>query len=204
MNDPVGVHRIKGPTIVLGSGTYFDFEDPDSSEITIEDIAAGLAACSRFAGQCRGADGRRVRYSVAEHCVRGSWVAPRELHYPFLMHEAGEAVCGDMTGPLKVLCPQFREIEKRCEAAILRRFDVPPFDARLLKVIDLRMLRTEKRDLVPSAEAESWSGLDDYPPFDQIDVRRPWSFDEAYHQFLERFAAVAPEHIKEREGFFVP
>lgn len=184
----VGVHRVKGPTILLGSGTYFDFEDPESSEITIEDVAAGLAGCSRFAGQCVSIrSGRRVRYSVAEHCVRGSRVAPPALRYPFLMHEAGEAVCGDMTGPLKTLVPNFRTIEKRCERAIMARFDVPEFDHDALKEIDLRMLRTEKRDLCPSRPEDSWSGLDAFEPYDDFDVVRPWDFEHAIAMFLSRF-----------------
>jgi len=31
------VRRIIGPTILLGSGTYFDFDNPEASEPTIED-----------------------------------------------------------------------------------------------------------------------------------------------------------------------
>jgi len=201
----IGVHRIKGPTIVLGSGSYFDFENPEASEITIEDIAFGLAACSRFAGQCvSSSTGRRVRYTVAEHCVRGSWEAPRMLAYPFLMHEVGEAVCGDMTGPLKTLLPGFKVIEKRCEAAILDRFDVPHGDAAIevaLKEIDLRMLRTEKRDLTPAKEAETWSGLDQFQAYD-FRIVQPWSFEEAAFEFIKRFGELAPREIADREGVF--
>lgn len=33
------VHRIIGPTILLGSGTYFDFDNPEAAELTVEDVA---------------------------------------------------------------------------------------------------------------------------------------------------------------------
>jgi uncharacterized protein len=63
--------------ILLGSGTYFYYLEPHSADVTIEDIAYGLAFAGRFAGQCVSrATGKRVFYSVAEHCVRMSLVVP--------------------------------------------------------------------------------------------------------------------------------
>jgi hypothetical protein len=39
-----------GPRIMLQSGAWFDFLDPESSEFGIEDIAAGLSNTCRYAG----------------------------------------------------------------------------------------------------------------------------------------------------------
>lgn len=182
------------PTILLGSGTYFNYLQPELSAITIEDVAYGLAAASRFAGQCVSRfSGRRVRYTVAEHCVRGSWAAEKPLRLTFLMHELGEATCGDMVGPLKEIVPGFRFIEKRCEAAGMAHFGVPAADKAALKMLDRRMLATEKRDLCPPHATGHWDrwtlGVE---PFD-FPIMDPWGFDEAAERFLARYAELIDE-----------
>ena len=183
------IRRIKGPTILLGSGTYYDFEDPENSEITIEDIAFGLAYTARFAGQTFSPHlNRRVMYVVAEHCVRGSYAAEAngrpDLALQFLMHETGEPVCGDMTGPLKSLCPEYKSIEKRCEAANAARFGIVFTDPAALKLIDLRMLATERRDLMRWG-GEEWEWVKGAEPYDFKII--PWGPDEAANRFLERY-----------------
>ncbi|MBB3947097.1 hypothetical protein GGQ73_003061 [Rhizobium skierniewicense] len=174
-----------GPTILLGSGTYFDFEDPDNSSITIEDIAYGLAFEGRCAGQCVSrARHIRVFYSVAEHCVRMSLAVAPELAMQALMHEVGEAVCGDMTAPLKKLLPEYKVIEKRCEAAILRRFGVEMTHPLEIKQADVRMLATERRDLLPW-RGERWNHEDEAVPYDFEIV--PWDPARAALEFMQRF-----------------
>lgn len=182
------IRKAIGPTILLGSGTYFDFEDPESSEITIEDIAYGLAFEGRCAGQCFSRIlNRRVFYSVAEHCVRMSHAVEPHLAMAALLHEAGEAVCGDMTAPLKSLVPSFKAIEKRCEAAILNRFGVTISDPVELKKADIRMLATERRDLL-LWRGERWS-MTDIEPYDFEIV--PWPPEGAALAFLERYSELA-------------
>lgn len=181
------IRKAIGPTILLGSGTYFDFEDPESSEITIEDIAYGLAFEGRCAGQCYSrALQRRVYYSVAQHCVLMSLMVPPELRLQALMHEVGEAVCGDMTAPLKSLNPSFKAIEKRCEAAILNRFGIVMTDPVALKQADIRMLATERRDLL-LWRGEKWS-LTDIEPYDFHII--PWTPEQAAEAFLNRYAEL--------------
>ncbi len=188
-----GITRIIGPTIMLGSGTYFDFENPEGSTLTIEDYAYGLAACSRFAGQCVSRfTGRRVRYNVAQHCVLASLAALSEESaqpgddFDALMHEGGEPTCGDMTGPLKSLCPDFKAIEKRCERAAHAQFNVRMRDPALIKRIDLRMLATEKRDLVPAADGHEWSFTAGHEPY-PFEIGRVWGFEEAAERFIDRY-----------------
>lgn len=178
------IRRAIGPTILLGSGTYFDFQDPENSEITIEDIAYGLAFEGRCAGQCYSRIfKRRVFYSVAEHCVRMSTVVAPELALQALMHEVGEAVCGDMTAPLKSLVPSFKAIEKRCETAILKRFGVTITDPVAIKQADVRMLATERRDLL-LWRGEKWS-LNDIEPY-PMEIT-PWFPENAAEAFLSRY-----------------
>lgn len=181
--DRMRASTIKGPTILLRSGTYLDLLQPEHAEPTIEDIAYGLAYTCRFAGQTR------RFYSVAEHCVRMSRVVPTELRYPALHHEDGEAFVGDMTGPLKALLPAYREIEKRIERAMHVRFAVPPFDAVALKRWDLAMLAAERRDLMPW-RGEQWSWLDGIEPVEER--IEPWGPEKAAATFIARHAELCP------------
>lgn len=178
------IRKAIGPTILLGSGTYFDFEDPENSEITIEDVAYGLAFEGRCAGQCFSRIFKqRVYYSVAQHCVLMSTAVEPHLALQALMHEVGEAVCGDMTAPLKSLVPGFKTIEKRCEAAILKRFGVEITDPVELKKADVRMLATERRDLL-LWRGEKWS-LTDIEPYEFEII--PWGPEQAAEAFLSRY-----------------
>ncbi|WP_275789727.1 hypothetical protein [Pararhizobium gei] len=180
-----------GPTILMGSGTYFDFNDPEHSEITIEDYAAGLAFACRFSGQCVDQrTGQRVYYSVAQHAVIGSYAVPPEYAFDFLMHESGEPVCGDMVAPLKSLLPGYQEIERRCETAIMARFGVRMSNPALIKEYDLRMRATERLQLM-QWDGQSWGsqytgGLrGEFPPLPiTIEPVGPY---EAYALFLDRY-----------------
>lgn len=178
-----------GATILMGSGLYFDYATPEVSPITIEDIAWGLASTGRFAGQCWSPIlKRRVFYSVAEHCVRMSMVVPRAFALDALMHELGEAPCGDLTSPLKRLCPDFKTIEKRCARAIETRFGVTMTDPALIKHYDLRMLATERRDLMRWG-GEAWEILDGVEPLDMIIL--PAGPEAAAEAFLARYKEIA-------------
>lgn len=178
-----GKPGVIGATIILKSGGYFDFVDPDPATIHIGDIAWGLANTCRFGGQCL------HFYSVAQHSVLVSELVPKEDAFAALMHDAAEAYTGDMVGPLKQLCPDFKVIEQRVEAAIADRFNLPPVLPDSVKRADLRALRTEQRDIT-SGRRDSWNGLDAYPP----DARRiqPLRPRAARGLFLQRFAQVAP------------
>lgn len=185
------IGRIVGPTIMLGSGTYFDFENPEAAQLTIEDVAYGLAFACRFAGQAVSrATGKRVFYGVAEHCVRMSYIVPSGYEYDALMHELGEPTCGDMTGPLKSICPDYKRVEKRCEAAGMARFGVAMRDPVLIKRYDLVMLATEKRDLMPMSDRHEWDWVKGAQPLPN--VIEPWEPHLAAERFLARYAELTP------------
>jgi hypothetical protein len=175
--------------ILLGSGAYFSYSDPHSAEVTIEDIAYGLAFAGRFAGQCVSQEtGKRVFYSVAEHCVRMSFVVSPTLALHALMHEAGESTCGDMPGPLKALCPDFKKIEKRCEAALFQKFGVATRDDKEIKRCDRIMLVTERRDLMPW-RGEAWDDIGDVDPLPER--ISPWPAETAAERFLARYRELS-------------
>ena len=67
------------------SGRTLDLENPDFSRFDIEDIARPLAYQCRFVGNTR------AFYSVAQHCVLASELAPAGFEYEALMHDSEEA-----------------------------------------------------------------------------------------------------------------
>lgn len=193
----------QNPSILLGSGTYFDYTNPAESKITIEDYAAGLAFQSRFQGQCcHPRTKKRIYYSIAQHAVIGSFHVPSELAYEFLMHESGESVCGDMVSPLKSLIPQFKEVERSCEMPIAQHFGVKVTGAEIIKQVDLRMWITERNQLM-NWDGIPWSGEGFGDPAKQIMpfniVIHPLGPHEAFDLFLMRWKELAPPHIVKRE-----
>lgn len=142
MNSPSWGDPKALPTIRTFGGHYFNFADPGASPIGILDIAVGLGNTCRFGGQC----GRF--YSVAEHCVLASQVAPDPFKFDALMHDAAEAFVGDMPKPLKEMLPDYRRIENRVAKATAERFNfahpVPPE----VKKVDRQMLAAEQRQVM--------------------------------------------------------
>lgn len=173
--------RIIGPTILLFGGSYFDFEAPEASDFTLEDIAHGLSMTCRFAGQCT------RFYSVAQHSIHVSEIVPPSDAFAGLMHDAAEAFIGDVSKPLKEMLPQYKEIEKRIEAAIFARvglsLPLPPS----VKEADIRMLATEQRQLM--CNRDDWDYTRGRSP---LTLQIPtWSAKEAKARFLGRFRSLA-------------
>ena len=136
---------ITGNFIKLFSEGYFDFTNPESSNIAIEDIAVGLSNTCRFAGQLE------KFYSVAEHSLHclsvaiemGCTISEKRAVF---MHDAAEAYVGDVPSPLKILLPEYKLIENRIEAVIFDRFNLEK--SPVVKQIDLMLLRAEKQEFM--------------------------------------------------------
>lgn len=181
----------RSPTeFVTGSGAVYDFANPSALDITIEDLAWGLACEPRFRGQTQTRARRRAFYSVGQHSVFGSWQAPPELAFDFLMHETGEFLFGDMLAPLKITIPEFKRREKECAALLEARFGVKMLDPAAIKRLDQRMLATEKRDLYPQEDHVLWPWTAGAEPFEE--QIRPWDPAIAADQFLRRYQELAP------------
>lgn len=170
------------PTIQLQSGAWFDFLDPLSTPVSPEDIAAGLAKQSRYTGHTLGF----VPYTIAQHCCIASDIAPPHLKFEALMHDAPEAVLGDIATPLKQLLVDYKVIEDMVSEAFAEWFNVSPKTLPEVKVIDIRMACTEKRDLM--ADVEQWGMFDGIEPYDFRIT--PWAPEEAYFAWLERFSRL--------------
>lgn len=177
------------PSILTRAGHYFNFLQPERSEILIEDIAHALAHTCRFGGHTR------EFYSVAQHCVLASHVVPEADAFAALMHDAAEAYVGDIPTPLKQLLPEFKAIEKRVEQAVLNRFCLALPLPESVKHADLVMLATERRDLMPPDDAEEWDLIRNVEPMER--AIRPWTPEQAYNAFVTRFNQVAPVALRQ-------
>jgi hypothetical protein len=170
--------HVSGPTIILRSGRYFDFVNPTVDMIDPGDIAWALARICRFNGHSKGF------YSVAQHSVLVASICPRNDEFAGLMHDAAEAYVGDMVSPLKQLCPDFKVVETRVERVIAERFGLPWPNPPSIKHADLRLLRTEQRDLTTGSK-DTWSSADDHLPMREW--IEPWPSEHAEHVWLDRF-----------------
>lgn len=138
----------KGEFFFTFTGIQFWPLDPRPEEITIEDIAHGLAYTCRWGGQCK------EFYSVAQHSVEVSYEVPPQLALIALMHDAPEAYIGDVKRPIKDDLANYREIERGIWLAIAERFGLPkcnPCEWPEVKEADNRALITERRDLMHSS-----------------------------------------------------
>lgn len=174
-------------TIITSTGKYFDYVSPQHNQIDIKDIATALGNLCRYNGQLE------CFYSVAEHCVHASQYAlslfPNNMEFAktVLLHDAAEAYIGDMPKPLKVLLPEYQDVERRVEFTIFAKFDVDVSRWDEVKSIDHMMLKAEHRILFPN-DTEEWTGFDS---IDDIDVPiQCWTPRRARAIFLNFFDMV--------------
>jgi uncharacterized protein len=181
------------PYVSTFSGNRFYPLEPRIDVVAIEDIAHGLAYQCRFNGQTR------EFYSVAQHSLIVASLVPTDLRLAALLHDAAEAYLGDMVKPLKVLLPEFADLEDKVTAIIATTFGIDFSDYAPIKRADLIALATEKRDLMPHS-AERWAYLDDIRPLAQPIVAM--SPSQAKQAFLEQFARFAGQ-AREQAGIQV-
>lgn len=130
--------------ILTFTGREIDLENPSPEDVDALDIAHALSQLPRFTGHTF------QHYSIAQHCTVGSILA--EIIYPeykwlphmFQLHDAPEAYVGDVSSPLKSLLPEYRTIEGRHKVAVETAFNTDGLDSPQVKLIDLRMLATER------------------------------------------------------------
>lgn len=148
-----------GSSIITASGKYIDLANPDPAAIHILDIAKSLSNLCRFGGHTR------RFYSVAEHtwfCVRVaiSKRYPLECQQAISLHDGSEAYLQDIVKPLKVLLPQYQELEQRMMAAIQRKFGVDFARwQKEIEAIDHSMLIAE-RNFLFGTSINGWEGED--------------------------------------------
>ena len=166
------------------TGKKFFPLEPSHRDVCIEDIAHSLAHQCRFGGHTQ------RFYSVAQHSVLVSENLPVKLQFEGLMHDAPEAYCGDLIRPIKYSLPGYREIEERIWIEIAFKYNLPIVLSKQVKIVDNRMLMTERRDLLV-ASGHEWSLARDFPPLHRAikpmtPVRSKDCFLEAFHRLFSK------------------
>lgn len=128
--------------IQVSSGRKFDVINCTLDEIHIEDIAHGLSNICRFTGQIP------TFYSVAQHCIEMSYLAPECFQMDALLHDASEAYLGDVSKHIKELIGEpYKRLERSLTAKIAERFSLLNPMPPAVKVLDGDMLETEFKQI---------------------------------------------------------
>jgi hypothetical protein len=181
--------------IQVVSGGAFDYRNPRPQDIHIEDVAHALGNICRFGGHT-------LRfYSVAEHSVLVSSIAPPHLALQALLHDAAEAFIGDMPRPLKTLLPEYRVVEARVWRAVAERFGLPETLDPLIHELDNRVLLAEKAALLRQPAPVSWAWADGLEPAD-VTVRAypPTTASLVFLDRYRRLSAAGPANCAESEN----
>lgn len=162
--------------VMLLDGRMVNIFEPKPEDIDIEIIAHNLSNINRFNGS--------VRYNVAHHSVIVSKQVPRTQSRAGLLHDAQEAILGDMIRPLKVLVQfgLYRDLETIWQRFIFKHFGLDPTMPRAVKLADNRLLMTEFRDLFPKLPEGLPEDLEPYPF-----TIRPLSSQDSEVLFMDRF-----------------
>lgn len=177
--------------ISLLSGTTFNYNFPERSDVTIEDLAAATSNICRFAGHLP------RFYSVAQHLVNASRLVEAIKEdvadpavFDALMHDTAEAFTNDLPTPLKWALPIFKTLEVKIETAMGERFGFNYPYPEIVKEVDTLMLMLEKYHV--KEEFGEWPHYEKYTPefvepYRQFVDLDSWQPRRAKREFLERF-----------------
>lgn len=133
---------LRGHWMTTYTGRKFYPLHPKSEDMDILDVAHHLSMQCRYNGACHSF------YSVAEHCVIGSYLVPQELAFDFLMHDAPEAWLGDFIRPIKHgtdMGKLYEQLESEVWDEVARKWGCKPHPT--IKTIDGEMCLVEMRQL---------------------------------------------------------
>ncbi|SHF01143.1 hypothetical protein SAMN02745157_1434 [Kaistia soli DSM 19436] len=195
------------------SGLIFNLARPAAESVNIAaDISVALSLAKRFSGQAGAAD---IGYSVAQHCCLGADVLAAEtgdaaLAFHFLMHDAHEAYCGDLTTPLVsavdavaeeisfgkskgLMRDAIRVLKARIDGAIFSSIGVtyPPSPeiSAAVREMDRRMLHYECVRLLPTSGFRLDGGAPPPKPIEGLAPLICWTAADAAQSWRLRFLA---------------
>lgn len=198
------------------TGRAITMAAPQAAEIDpLVDLPEQLARICRYNGAVPGG-----QFSVAQHCALMAdaildETGDAELARIGLLHDAHEYVWGDITTPqvegldeiavemfdgsglpVRAIIPAvIAEAKKRADAAIFRACGVPlptVAQARAIKVWDLRMLATEKRQLLASCPRRWAAAVEKAEPIRMRGGMTLWSVARAADEYRRRLKQFCP------------
>lgn len=183
-------------TIWIDADRHVDIMQPDPGAIDMRFLASTLAKINRFNGRTP------LPYSVAQHSVLVAQLLPARLRRYGLLHDAHEAILGDITSPVKSALRQLTAIDavarlerawdRAIHQALCLPWPLPGADAALMKAADMTALATEMRDLMDIP-------VHRLPCIPAPTIIRPWPWAKAEDQILTEWqrlsdaAAIAAE-----------
>lgn len=173
--------------LILERARTFSLHKPLGGELWADDIAWPLARICRFGGRLP-KHGPMAFYSVADHSVLVALILrefgePASVQYAGLMHDAHEALMGDIVTPVKRWLA-IEEKEAELAQAVCERFGVcgGPAAWSVVKVADLTALYIECKAM-------------------EMDVRAYFASQE----MRAKLDSLAPDlSLIQREGLLVP
>lgn len=167
--------------ILTRTGIYFDFVNPTPEMVNLYDVAWALSNTCRFSGHTR------CFYSVAEHSVYVSQLVPPKFALQALLHDAAEAYVGDVPSPLKIMLPDYKEVEKRVEKVVFQHFGLPEKLDPCVKLADMVMLKTEQKQLMENQD--EWASCKNVEESDI--VIKGMTQSEAMLFFMYRYSVLS-------------
>lgn len=162
-----------------------DLTRPDPDDVNIVDVARHLSRIFRFTGA--------TDLTVAQHSILCAQQAFPEHAFAALMHDAHEAYMGDLTSPLKRSIVSYATlgnsgidfVERELKRAVRTRFGLPMQLPIEVHRIDMRMLQTERLQLLYFMEWEQLRGVEPY------DIKiECWPPAEAESRFLREYVRL--------------
>lgn len=137
--------------------------DPDLAELpSCEDIAVHLGRICRYAGAVWWPD---LAHSVLVACILDGWGANDPTWARGLLHDAHEAITGDVTYPWKP--PMLKIAQRRIDEKLFAKFHVMSTEVislRLLDAADAAALVAEASSLGLPGWPEYYEEVNGYPP----------------------------------------
>ncbi len=166
---------------------------PTSEMVNIADIAHACALNCRFNGHLK------THYSVAQHCVLTAQLIWEQTRDPILalwglLHDGSEAYIADLASPIKKGIPGYKETEKAIQAAIIAKYKLPEEEPPIVKEVDLRLLVTEARDLMPRSWLLRHGWKYNAEPYTQFTIDG-WIWEKAEQEYLKTFEWLMLERV---------
>ena len=180
--------------IHTASGKAIDLLVIDASQLCIRDIAYSLSNINRFYGHTL----RPI--SVAEHSLivceimaRHFGITSPSVLLAALLHDAHEALVGDVAQPVKqLLGPAWRDEEDRIQRVVLKRFGVyTAFVTHRHEIhdADMHALTSEREQLIHPDAQDVWPCQVTHPALDWVRYGSASQFspDDWRHAFFARY-----------------